>query len=40
LAVSGVARRLQPAAGMRTPRVLETAKIESNAALLSISTDC
>jgi hypothetical protein len=36
--LSGVARRLQTAAGMRTPRALESRKIGSNAAWLSIST--
>ena len=34
----GVARRLQTAAGMRTPRALERRKIGGNAAWLSIST--
>ena len=36
--LSGVARRLQTAAGMRPPRVLERRKIDSNAAWLSTST--
>ncbi len=36
--LSGVARRLQTAAGMRTPRALERRKIGSNAAWLRILT--
>jgi hypothetical protein len=36
--LSGVARRLQTAAGMRTPRALERRKIDSNAAWLGILT--
>ncbi len=34
--LSGVARRLQTAAGMRSPRALERRKIGSNAAWLDI----
>jgi hypothetical protein len=36
--LSGVARRLQTAAGMRSPRALESLKIGGNAAWLGIST--
>ena len=36
--LSGVARRLQTTAGVRTPRALERRKIGSNAAWLGIST--
>jgi hypothetical protein len=39
LRLSGVARRLQTAAGVRTPRALERRKIGSNAAWLGILTD-
>jgi hypothetical protein len=35
--LSGVARRFQTAAGMRTPRALERRKIGSNTAWLGIS---
>ena len=37
--LSEVARRLQTAASMRSPRALERQKIDSNAAWLSFSTD-
>ena len=36
--LSGVARRLQTAAGMRPPRALERRKMDSNAAGLSTSS--